>query len=74
MAAGGAIVLFFYGIILTFQTANFGRVSAAYGGIFIVPAILWGWGVDRNAPDRYDLIGGLIALVGVFVIIYWPRG
>jgi len=65
---------FFYGIIPTFQTANFGRVYAAYGGIFIVLSILWGWGVDRNAPDRYDLIGGLIALIGVYVIMYWPRG
>lgn len=70
----GAIVLVVYGIIPTFQPANFGRVYAAYGGIFIVLSILWGWGMDRNPPDRFDLIGGLIALIGVFVIMYWPRG
>jgi small multidrug resistance family-3 protein len=69
----GAIVLIFYGIIPTFQQASFGRVYAAYGGIFIVLSILWGWGIDKKAPDRFDLIGGLIALIGVFVIMYWPR-
>ncbi|HEX9838839.1 MAG TPA: YnfA family protein [Anaerolineales bacterium] len=73
-AVFGAIVLVFYGIIPTFQTANFGRVYAAYGGIFIVLSILWGWGVDKKVPDRFDIIGGFIALVGVFVIMYWPRG
>lgn len=73
-AVFGAIVLVFYGIIPTFQAANFGRVYAAYGGIFIVLSILWGWGIDKNTPDKFDLIGGLIALIGVFVIMYWPRG
>jgi small multidrug resistance family-3 protein len=72
-AVFGAVVLIFYGIIPTFQTANFGRVYAAYGGIFIVLSILWGWGIDKKAPDRFDLIGGFIALIGVFVIMYWPR-
>ena len=72
-AVFGALVLFLYGIIPTFQRANFGRVYAAYGGIFIVLSILWGWGIDKKAPDRFDLIGGLIALIGVSVIMYWPR-
>jgi small multidrug resistance family-3 protein len=49
-------------------------VYAAYGGIFIVLSILWGWKIDKIAPDRFDLIGGLISLTGVFVIMYWPRG
>jgi small multidrug resistance family-3 protein len=70
----GAVVLVTYGIIPTFQSASFGRVYAAYGGIFIVLALLWGWHVDRIVPDRFDLLGGLIALAGVFVIMYWPRG
>ncbi len=69
----GGVILFLYGVIPTFQPAHFGRVYAAYGGIFIVLSILWGWRVDRIAPDRYDLIGGLIALAGVFIIMYWPR-
>jgi small multidrug resistance family-3 protein len=69
---GGAILVL-YGIIPTFQPANFGRVYAAYGGIFIVLSILWGWQIDKVAPDRFDLVGGLIALIGVIVIMYWPR-
>jgi small multidrug resistance family-3 protein len=69
----GAVVLILYGIIPTLQPAHFGRVYAAYGGIFIVLAILWGWKIDNIAPDRFDLIGGTISLIGVFVIMYWPR-
>lgn len=72
-AVAGALVLVLYGIIPTLQPANFGRVYAAYGGVFIVLSILWGWKVDKIAPDRFDLMGGLIALIGVFVIMYWPR-
>ena len=45
-----------------------------YGGVFIVLSILWGWKVDKIAPDKFDLIGGFIALVGVIIIMYWPRG
>lgn len=69
----GALALTFYGIVITFQPTDFGRAYAAYGGIFIALAILWGWQVDKIAPDRFDLIGGGIALIGVGVIMYWPR-
>jgi small multidrug resistance family-3 protein len=69
----GALVLFLYGIVPTYQAAHFGRVYAAYGGMFIALSLLWGWGVDRIAPDRYDLLGGTICLIGVGVIMYWPR-
>ncbi|WP_110954876.1 YnfA family protein [Anaerosinus massiliensis] len=69
----GAVILVLYGIIPTLQPANFGRVYAAYGGIFIVLSILWGWGVDKVMPDRFDMIGGIISLVGVLIIMYWPR-
>ncbi len=74
LALVGAIVLILYGIIPTLQPAHFGRVYAAYGGIFIVLSILWGWQIDKIAPDRYDLVGGGVALVGVSIIMYWPRG
>ncbi|MFZ5590281.1 MAG: YnfA family protein [Bacillota bacterium] len=69
----GAIILALYGIVPTLQPASFGRVYAAYGGIFIVLSIIWGWKVDKIAPDRFDLIGGTICLLGVLVIMYWPR-
>jgi small multidrug resistance family-3 protein len=72
-AIAGAIVLVLYGIVPTFQPAHFGRVYAAYGGVFVILSILWGWKVDRIHPDRYDLLGGLLCLTGVFVIMYWPR-
>ncbi|MBZ9626272.1 YnfA family protein [Clostridium sp. FP2] len=72
----GAIALILYGIIPTLQppSANFGRVYATYGGIFIVLSILWGWKIDNMLPDKFDLIGGVIALVGVTIIMYAPRG
>ncbi len=69
----GAIVLILYGIVPTYQPAHFGRVYAAYGGWFVVLSILWGWALERISPDRYDLIGGLICLIGVGVIMYGPR-
>ncbi|WP_238883810.1 YnfA family protein [Clostridium sp. YIM B02551] len=72
----GAIVLILYGIIPTLQppNSNFGRVYATYGGIFIVLSILWGWKVDNIIPDKFDLIGGAIALIGAIIIMYAPRG
>jgi len=69
----GGVILVFYGIIPTFQPAHFGRVYAAYGGVFVIMSILWGWKIDKINPDRYDIIGGIICLIGVFVIMYWPR-
>ena len=69
----GGAVLFLYGVIPTFQTeAAFGRVYAAYGGVFVVLAILWGVVVDGWRPDRCDVIGAAIALLGV-VVIMWGR-
>ncbi len=71
----GAIVLFLYGIIPTLQPASsFGKVYAAYGGIFIILSILWGWLIDGTRPDGYDIVGGLVCLVGVYIIMYAPRG
>ena len=69
----GGVILILYGVIPTLQPANFGRVYAAYGGVFVVLSILWGWQVDKTSPDKFDLIGGAVALAGVFIIMYWPR-
>jgi small multidrug resistance family-3 protein len=69
---GGAI-LFLYGVIPTLQAESaFGRVYAAYGGIFIILSILWGMVFDGWHPDRFDLIGAAIALIGVSIIM-WGR-
>ncbi len=69
----GGVVLFGYGVIPTFQPAHFGRVYAAYGGFFIICSILWGAIVDRKLPDRYEIIGGVVALIGALIIFYVPR-
>lgn len=69
----GALLLLLYGIVPTYQPAHFGRVYAAYGGVFVVLSVVWGWAVDHIPPDRYDLAGGLLCLMGVAVIMYWPR-
>jgi small multidrug resistance family-3 protein len=69
----GALVLIVYGVIPTFQPAHFGRVYAAYGGFFIVLSLLWGWVVDRDVPDFFDIVGGAVSLLGVAIIMYWPR-
>lgn len=71
--SNGGMILIAYGIVATFQPANFGRVYAAYGGVFIVMSILWGWQIDKITPDRFDIIGGIICLIGMTVIMYWPR-
>ncbi len=72
-AAVGAALLVLYGVIPTLQPASFGRVYAAYGGVFVVLSLLWGWRVDGVPPDRLDLIGALVVLLGVAVMMYWPR-
>ncbi|WP_292390863.1 YnfA family protein [Methanosarcina sp. UBA5] len=69
----GGLTLAVYGIIPTFQHAHFGRVYAAYGGIFIVSSLIWGALIDKKNPDKYEIIGALIALVGVMIMFYIPR-
>jgi small multidrug resistance family-3 protein len=70
----GALVIVLYGVIPTFQAgAGFGRVYAAYGGVFVVMSLLWGWWLDGARPDRYDLIAAVIVSVGVGVIFFAPR-
>ena len=66
-------LLFIYGVILTLQPSNFGRVYAAYGGIFIISAIVGGFIIDKKIPDRHEIIGALVAFVGAFIIFYAPR-
>jgi small multidrug resistance family-3 protein len=70
----GAAILILYGVVPTWQAEPaFGRVYAAYGGVFVVLAMLWGWGIDRKSPDLYDAIGACLCLAGVAVIMWSPR-
>lgn len=71
---GGVIALGLYGFAATLQAeASFGRVLAAYGGVFVAGSLLWGVVADGYRPDRYDVLGALICLAGVAVIMYTPR-
>lgn len=70
----GVIALGLYGFVATLQPSpHFGRILAAYGGIFVAGSLAWGIIFDRFRPDRYDMIGAVICLVGVAVIMYAPR-
>jgi small multidrug resistance family-3 protein len=71
----GAIALGAYGFVATLQPdAHFGRILAAYGGIFVAGSLVWGMALDGFRPDRWDVTGALICLLGVAVIMYAPRG
>lgn len=71
---GGVIALGIYGFVATLQSdANFGRILAAYGGVFVAGSLLWGMAADGFKPDRWDVAGALVCLVGVAVIMYAPR-
>ena len=70
----GIVALGAYGFVATLQSdANFGRILAAYGGIFVAGSLVWGRVVDGFRPDRFDLAGSAICLIGVGVIMYAPR-
>ena len=69
----GAVVLFTYGIVMTLQPENFGKVYATYGGIFVVSSIIWGYWIDKKKPDKFEIIGSIVVLMGVAVMFYLPR-
>ena len=73
VGALGGLLLFLYGVIPTLQPAHFGRVYAAYGGVFVVLSLLWGWWLDGQRPDIADWVGASLCALGVAVIMYWPR-
>lgn len=70
----GVIALGAYGFVATLQPdANFGRILAAYGGVFVAGSLVWGMVLDGFRPDRYDVTGAFVCLVGVAIIMYTPR-
>lgn len=70
----GIVALAAYGLIATLQDeVNFGRILAAYGGVFVAGSLAWGIAVDDFRPDRFDLLGAGLCLVGAAVIMYAPR-
>ena len=70
----GVLALGAYGFVATLQPdASFGRILAAYGGVFVAGSLAWGMVVDRFQPDRWDVVGAALCLLGVAVIMYAPR-
>ncbi|TGK14272.1 YnfA family protein [Leptospira kmetyi] len=69
----GFLILGLYGIVATLQPANFARTYATYGGVFIAMSLFWSWKFDGYIPDKFDLLGAGIALIGVCIIYYSPR-
>jgi small multidrug resistance family-3 protein len=73
-AGAGVLALGAYGFVATLQPdPHFGRILAAYGGVFVAGSLAWGMAVDGFRPDRYDLVGAAICLIGVAIIMYAPR-
>jgi small multidrug resistance family-3 protein len=70
----GIVALGVYGFVATLQPdVHFGRILAAYGGVFVAGSLAWGVVLDGYRPDRFDVVGALVCLVGVAVIMYAPR-
>ena len=66
----GGLVLVLYGVIATFQVfPTFGRVYAAYGGVFIIMSIIWSFVFDKQIPDKYDVLGAVVCIIGVLIMI-----
>lgn len=74
LGAAGAIILILYGVVATLQESSFARVYATYGGFFIVMSLLWAMKFEGFVPDKYDITGAIVALIGVCIIYYAPRG
>jgi small multidrug resistance family-3 protein len=74
-AGAGVVALGAYGFVATLQPdPHFGRILAAYGGVFVAGSLIWGTLVDGFRPDRWDMIGAVVCLAGVGIIMYAPRG
>ena len=69
----GLAALFLYSLLQTAQRFSFGRAFAAYGGVFIATAMIWGWWVDHRTPDRWDWLGAGVCLAGAAIILLAPR-
>lgn len=71
----GIASLALFAFLLTLaESDTAGRAYAAYGGIYIAAALLWLWGFEGHRPDRWDLIGAAVCLLGSGLILFAPRG
>lgn len=70
----GALSLALFAWLLTMHPGSASRTYAAYGGIYVATALIWLWLVEGRQPDRWDLIGGFVAITGMAIIAFGPRG
>ena len=73
VGGAGLAVLGLYGVVVTWQPLPFGRAYAAYGGVFVILSILWALALDGFRPDRWDWVGAMVIVAGVFLIVFGPR-
>ena len=66
----GAALLVLYGWVATWQVTSFGKTYAVYGGFFTVLSIGWAWYIDGSRPDRFDVLGGIVTLLGISIILF----
>ena len=69
----GGLILFSYAIVMTFQPDNFGKVYATYGGIFVVFSLFWVYWIDKKKPDKFEIFGSVVVLIGIAIMFYFPR-
>lgn len=70
----GTLSLVLFAVVLTrIDSVAAGRAFAAYGGVYVAASLVWLWTVERQAPDRWDLLGAAICLVGAAIILFGPR-
>lgn len=73
LLAPAALSLSIFAWLLTLHPQAAGRTYASYGGVYVVTALVWLWLVDRQTPDRWDLLGGLVTIAGMAIIAFAPR-
>lgn len=73
LLAPAAASLALFAWLLTLHPQAAGRTYATYGGIYVAIALVWLWLVDGQRPDRWDLLGGAVAIAGMAIIAFGPR-
>jgi small multidrug resistance family-3 protein len=73
LALGVASLCLFAYLLTLVDAEHAGRSYAAYGGVYIVSALLWLWLAEGAKPDRWDLLGGAVCLLRAAIILWGPR-